>query len=199
MFGYTSTRAILAALTALLFCLVLGPRFIKKLYELKIGQKIRELKGFFLLSELHKNKKDTPTMGGVLILAAMLTSLLLWMDLTNPFTIILALTSVVLGALGGYDDYLKLRYNNHKGLSAKKKLLVQLLIAFFVIAYLQLPAVSESLSFICKAPKIIDDTKLVPLDEFSSRIYLPFLKDPVWIASGAFVILLWLFFSFVIV
>jgi len=68
-FAYSSTRMLLAALTALLFTIFLGPRFIKKLYELKTGQSIR-VEDCPLLAELHKKKKDTPTMGGVLILLA---------------------------------------------------------------------------------------------------------------------------------
>src|SRR4051812_11409660 len=109
-FTYFSTRMILAAATALLLTIFLGPRFIKKLYELKIGQSIRTVEEVPLLAELHGKKKETPTMGGILILFSMAASLFLWMDLRNVFTWILLLTTVVLGCLGGRDDYLKLRY-----------------------------------------------------------------------------------------
>ena len=118
-FTYSSTRMILAAATALLFTIFLGPRFIKRLYELKIGQSIRSVEEVPLLAELHGKKKDTPTMGGILILSAMGAALFLWMDLGNVFTWILLLTTVVLGTLGAADDYLKLRYKNSKGLRAK--------------------------------------------------------------------------------
>ena len=104
VFGYTSTRAILAALTSLLFVLCFGSPYIRKLYEWKIGQPIRDEVGF-LLGELHKSKKNTPTMGGGLILLSIIFSLCIWMDFTHPFTWILLLTTVVLGTLGGYDDY----------------------------------------------------------------------------------------------
>ena len=76
-FTYFSTRMILATVTALLFTIFLGPRFIKKLYELKIGQSIRTVEDCPLLAELHGKKKDTPTMGGILILSAMVFALLL--------------------------------------------------------------------------------------------------------------------------
>lgn len=199
-FSYTSTRAIMAALTALLFCLMLGPFFIRKLYELKIGQPIRELQGFFLLSELHKNKNNTPTMGGILILTGMLLSLVLWMDFDSVFTWILALTTIVLGGLGGYDDYLKLRYKNHAGLSGRKKLLVQLIVACSVIAYFQFPVLSEAISSWISAPKIFDEQKLLTLQEYSERLYMPFFKDPIYLFSGVLGIAgLWLFLSFVIV
>jgi len=65
----------------LIFCIFLGPRFIKKLYELKIGQSIRSVEECPLLAELHGKKKDTPTMGGILILSSMGMALFLWMDL----------------------------------------------------------------------------------------------------------------------
>jgi phospho-N-acetylmuramoyl-pentapeptide-transferase len=144
VFGYTSTRIILALLTSLLFCLFAGPYFIRKLYELKIGQPIREADGF-LLGDLHKNKKNTPTMGGILMIASMLLSLFLWMDLKSVFTLILFGTTIVLGLLGGYDDFLKLYYKNTKGLSARKKLLVQLAWALLVAAYMQIPTFSTML------------------------------------------------------
>src|SRR5690349_6796034 len=105
-FMYFSSRMIFASVTSLLLTIFLGPRFIKKLYEMKIGQQVRSLEEVPLLAELHGKKKDTPTMGGVLILSSMLVSLLLWMDLRSLFTWILCLTTVILGFLGGFDDYL---------------------------------------------------------------------------------------------
>src|SRR3990167_4102311 len=98
-FAYFSTRMILAAATSLLLTIFLGPRFIKKLYELKIGQPIRSVEEVPLLAELQEKKKDTPTMGGILILSSMGIALFLWMDLGNVFTWILLLTTVVLGWL----------------------------------------------------------------------------------------------------
>src|SRR5437588_7636084 len=84
-FLYTSSRAILAAITAMAVTFIFGKFFIKKLYELKIGQPIRDDAGM-LLAELHKNKKNTPTMGGALIIFSVFASLFLWMDLTHSFT-----------------------------------------------------------------------------------------------------------------
>ncbi len=194
VFGYTSTRVILGVVTSLLFCLCFGPYFIRKLYELKIGQPIREANGF-LLGELHKNKKNTPTMGGLLILVSLLLSLILWMDLTSPFTWILAFITTLLGVLGGYDDYLKLRYKNSKGLSASKKLCIQVVAAVAVIIYVQVPAVYDCIG----APVIKDGNILLTLQEFSSRLYCPFFKEPLVIFSGLGLVLLWAFFAFVIV
>src|SRR5262249_9991492 len=137
-FAYSSTRIMLAALTSMLFTIFCGPRFIRKLYELKTGQSIR-VDDCPLLVELHAKKKDTPTMGGILILSAMLVSLLLWMDWKSSFTLILLVTTLCLGFLGGYDDYLKLKYKNSKGLSAKKKFLLQNLLALLIALYLFCP------------------------------------------------------------
>ena len=123
-FVYSSTRMLLATLTSLFVTIFLGPWFIKKLYELKTGQSIR-VDDCPLLVELHQKKKETPTMGGILILFSMVVSLILWMDLKSSFTLILLITTVWLGILGGYDDYLKLKFKNSKGLSAKKKFILQ--------------------------------------------------------------------------
>lgn len=212
-FEHTSTRIILAAFTTLLLSLLLGPYVIKKLYELKIGQVIRDDAGF-LLAELHKNKKNTPTMGGCLIVGVMVIAMLLFMDLSHPFTWILFFTMLIFAALGGYDDYLKLRYKNSKGLAGKKKLLIQILWSLLVIAYIECPQVSQEVDrvFHLQAPQVKEYTydisaktpskrewKTLTLQEFSQRIYLPFCKEPVITFMGASIIILWLFEIFVIV
>src|SRR5579863_1431277 len=98
-FLYFSTRMILAAATTLLFVIILGPRFIKKLYELKMGQSIRGKEECPLLAELHGKKKDTPTMGGILLLSSISVALFLWMDLHSVFTWLLLFTMLALGIL----------------------------------------------------------------------------------------------------
>lgn len=174
--SYTSTRMMLAALTSLIICIFLGPRFIKKLYELKIGQAIRT-EECPLLGELHAKKKDTPTMGGLLIIVSMLVSLFLWMDLTSIYTWILFLTTVVLAFCGGYDDYLKLKYKNPKGLSGKKKLLIQTGLSALIGLYLLSPMIQDMLPF--SIPVIKEKGGIIPLSEFSERIYVPFFKEHV--------------------
>ncbi len=135
-FVYSSTRMILAALTSLLFTIFLGPFFIRKLYGMKVGQSMRSSKECPLLAELHGKKKETPTMGGLFILAAMLLSLFLWMDWQNVFTAILLIATCALGAVGARDDFLKLRDQNSKGLSGKKKLVCQILFSGGLALYL---------------------------------------------------------------
>lgn len=184
VFGYTSTRMILAAITALVLCIFLGPWFIKKLYELKIGQPIR-MEECPLLGSLHEKKKDTPTMGGILILFSMVIALLLWMDWTSLFTLLLLLTTLFFGFLGFIDDYLKLKFKNPKGLSSRRKLLFQLLFSAGIAFYLLTPHVQEAEIFSPPVAKEIKaETKTLPLDQYLKRVYVPFYKDPVIVLPG---------------
>lgn len=204
-FVYSSTRMMLAALTSLLFTIFVGPRFIRKLYELKTGQSIR-VEDCPLLAELHQKKKETPTMGGILILCAMILSLVLWMDWRSSFTLILLVTTIWLGFIGGYDDYLKLKFKNSKGLRARKKFLLQNLLSLLVAVYLFWPAATQSLQvgdwFTPPTAKehvtsVKKETTLTT-QEYMSRYYVPFCKDPLVILKGAGIIFGILFTIFVI-
>jgi phospho-N-acetylmuramoyl-pentapeptide-transferase len=187
-FTYTSSRMILAALTTLLMSIGLGPWMITKLYEMKVGQVIR-VDECPLLGELHSKKKGVPTMGGLLIIVSMLASLFLWMDLTHIFTLILFLSTVVLGSVGAYDDYLKLKGQNAKGLSGRKKLAWQLGFSLVVSAYLFIPYISETLetkSFFSK-PQVIKEVfdqnassteEELSVKEYATLLYIPFVKEP---------------------
>jgi phospho-N-acetylmuramoyl-pentapeptide-transferase len=203
-FTYFSTRMILAAATALLLTIFLGPRFIRKLYEWKIGQPIRSAEECPLLAELHGKKKDTPTMGGILILSAMVAALLLWMDLKNVFTWLLFFTTVVLGYLGGIDDYLKLRHKNSKGLKARRKMGIQILFSSLIALYLLCPSWTAAFSGkkILRAPSAKEQVTVpqegkraavqtvnLNTQEYIARVYLPFVKDPIFIWDGALKIL----------
>ncbi len=208
VFMYYSTRMMLAALTSLLMCIFLGPRFIKKLYEMKIGQTIRT-EECPLLGKLHHNKKDTPTMGGILILVSLVTSLFLWMDLRHPFTILLLLTTLFFGFLGGIDDYLKLRHKNTKGLSGKKKLLGQVFFSSLIALYLLVPAfhpASSAETQVITAEQIAGTEQIVagkhreeiPLHQLAVSVYIPFFKGAVIHLSGPFIVLAFLLIVFVI-
>ncbi len=178
--------------------------FIRKLYELKVGQPIRQEEGLddFLLRELHKNKKNTPTMGGILILFSLLVSGILWCSLSSFFFLLLAFTTVYLGIVGGVDDYLKLREHNSKGLSAKKKLLFQFLLAFIAIGALYSPMMDNNRLYAVETKKDKKAEKLhvkLKNTEYLNRLYVPFYKRPIVIFSGIGVIFLWAFYSIVIV
>jgi len=193
VFFYASTRMMLAAITTLFITILIGPRFIKKLYELKLGQSIR-VEDCPLLAELHQKKKDTPTMGGILILASMLSAMVLWMDLSSSYTIILGVTTIWLGLIGGIDDYLKLKYKNSKGLSARRKMIFQTIFAFFLSLYLLCPLVTNALATDdVFAPPVAKEytqngktisSKTLDTQAMMSRYYLPFFKGPVLILSG---------------
>ncbi len=189
-FAYFSTRMILAAVTGLLLTIFLGPRFIKRLYELKIGQTIRSVQEVPLLAELHGKKKDTPTMGGILILFSMSVSLFLWMDLRNVFTWILLLTMLVLGCLGGIDDYLKLRHKNSKGLKPRKKMAIQIGFSALIALYLLIPSFTDAIAGkeffrppVAKEQTVegkrIHTTSLTTA-QYTKQFYLPFFKEPVF-------------------
>lgn len=212
VFGYFSTRMMLAALTSLVLSIFLGPYFIRKLYELKIGQSIRK-EECPLLGKLHEKKQNTPTMGGILILFSMVVSLLLWMDLTHVFTLILLITTLFLGFMGGRDDYLKLKYKNTKGMSAKGKLFFQLLLSLGVASYFLWAPVSEMVEHgkwfkppVVKENHSVKETEesgaqtvhSLSLKEYASRVYIPFFKEPIFVFGGASALLMVLFIFFVI-
>ena len=127
VFRYITFRAVMAALAAFLISLCLGPWFIRKLSRLRVGEHIRKQEVGALYS-LHKQKEGTPTMGGVLILSAMIVSTLLWADVTNKFILIALFSTIWLGIVGFTDDYIKLVKKRSKGLAAVTKLLGQLLL-----------------------------------------------------------------------
>ena len=124
VFQYLTLRGILAALTALAMALFMGPKMIAVLTRYQIGQQVRT-DG----PQSHLQKSGTPTMGGGLILVATVIGTLLWADLSNRFVWIVVATTLAFGAIGFYDDYLKLVVGNSKGLAARYKYLAQSLAA----------------------------------------------------------------------
>jgi phospho-N-acetylmuramoyl-pentapeptide-transferase len=120
VFQYLTLRGILAAVTALLMALLIGPRMISLLSHYQIGQVVRT-DG----PQSHLQKRGTPTMGGGLILVAMGIGTLLWADLSSRFVWVLLGTTLAFGLIGFYDDYLKLVVGNSKGLAARYKYLAQ--------------------------------------------------------------------------
>ena len=131
IFRYLTVRAALALAIALVVGIFVGPMFINWLRRKKIGQKIRG-EGIPDLYELHKNKADTPTMGGILILAAFFTGVLVCGNLGNPLVWITLVSTACFGLIGAADDWAKLVNGNHKGVSAKNKILLQSLVAIIV-------------------------------------------------------------------
>ncbi len=131
VFQYVTFRTAYATITALLLSLVFGGRLIEALRRWNIGQQIRE-EG----PQGHMAKRGTPTMGGVLIVGSVVISSLLWAKLTSLYVWTAILATLLFGAIGFADDYLKMAKRRSLGLTGKQKLLGQLLIAVGVWAVL---------------------------------------------------------------
>ena len=150
VFSYLTLRAILGALTALILSFVIGPRMIAKLSLSQVGQPVRELG-----PSSHLPKAGTPTMGGALILTAIVVSTVLWANLENRFIWIVLFVTLAFGVIGYVDDYKKLVLQDPAGLSAGKKLFWQSIVAIIAAVSLYLLAV----------------------DPVSTSLLIPYFKD----------------------
>lgn len=143
VFRYITFRAALASVTAFLISILVGPFIIRAMNRLKIGQTIRR-KDVPDLYPLHKHKEGTPTMGGVLIIFAIVTSSLLWADLTNRYILVCLVSIVWLGMVGFLDDYLKLLKRDSKGLQATMKLAGQVMLGVGVAVFVSFSSPSQT-------------------------------------------------------
>jgi phospho-N-acetylmuramoyl-pentapeptide-transferase len=136
VFRYITFRMAGAVVTALVLSWLMGPWFIRQLRRLSVGQNIRDVG-----PQAHQVKAGTPTMGGLLILFATLIPTLLWADLGNVYVWLVVLVTAAFGAIGFFDDYLKVRNRRSLGLTAGTKLWLQVVVGTaFGIALLLLPA-----------------------------------------------------------
>ena len=158
---YISVRSILASITAIVLILCFGKKFIKYMQRKQLGEEIRDL-GL----EGQLAKKGTPTMGGVLILGAILIAVLLFGDLTNMYIQLLLITLVWLGCLGFTDDYIKVFRKNKEGMPGKYKIVGQVILGLAV-----------------------GITICVHEDTISTLTTIPFVKDNefdyAWLALGS--------------
>ena len=122
VFRYLTVRMVLAAFTSLFLVLFFGPRFIKLLKHLKHPD----------LLEFHSSKYGTPTMGGLLIIGAILVGVVLWADLSNKYLLLALLSLIWLGATGFYDDYTKYIRNQSKGVRPLVKIVSQVGLALVI-------------------------------------------------------------------
>jgi len=149
VFRYITFRAAMAALTALSMSFIFGPFVIRQLRVLKVGQQVRD-DG----PETHLKKAGTPTMGGILILLAIATSTLLWADLTNLYILLTLAVTLLFGAIGFYDDYLKVVRKKSEGLKARYKFGLQVAVGLSVALLLYFN----------------------PMDPYKTQLIMPFLK-----------------------
>jgi len=151
IFRYLTFRTAFASLTALMIALFIGPWVIRMLHEFQIGQFIRE-DG----PKSHLKKKGTPTMGGILICIAILLPTVLWSDPENPFVWVAVFSTLAFGAIGFADDYIKVVKRRSLGLTARAKMLWQILAAVGVASALA----------------ILSQFRL-----FSTQLTVPFIKS----------------------
>ena len=159
-FGYITLRVILAVLTGLSIALLTGPWMIRRLTGFKFGQQVRD-DG----PQTHLSKAGTPTMGGALILVALAAATLLWSDLGNRFVWVALAVTLLFGAIGFLDDWLKISKRNSKGLSARHKYTAQSLVGL-------------------AAALLLFFTAAVPAE---TQLIVPFFKQVAWNLGWLFV------------
>jgi len=160
LFGYLTFRGILSALTALALSLWWGPAVIRRLAQYKGGQPIRQ-DG----PQTHFSKAGTPTMGGLLILMTVLASVLLWGDLRNRYVWVVLLVMLAFGAIGWYDDWIKIVHRDPNGLKSRWKYLLQSLVGLAAGVFLYMtadPSVPAATTFFVPLLK----TVAIPLGGF---------------------------------
>lgn len=147
VFRYISFRSMAALVTALVFSIIIGPRFIAVMRRVNCRQ--------YILDDVkaHASKAGTPTMGGVLIIFTLFASLVLWADLANVYVWQTFLVFFLFGLIGLWDDFTKLRHHNNKGISPKAKMGAQIVVALAAM----LP--------------------LYYNPEYSTQLYVPFVKE----------------------
>ena len=154
IFRFLTFRSALAAITALLFSFILGPKIIGRLKEKQVDQPIRD-EG----PKTHKKKAGTPTMGGLIILFSVIVPVLLWADIKSVFILLVLFATIVLGIVGFLDDYLKVVKKLPTGLIARYKLLGQIFVGLVVGAA------------VCFLPEF---------SQYNTQTTLPFFKNLNW-------------------
>jgi phospho-N-acetylmuramoyl-pentapeptide-transferase len=174
VFRYLTFRTAMAAVTALLLALVLGPPMIRLLKRRQIKQSIRDVG-----PKSHLSKAGTPTMGGLLILLSIAIATLLWMDLSNRFVWIALGTMLALGLVGFADDFVKFAKRRSLGLTGRGKLFPQILVALAVAWAIRQWAGHGTVSTVVTFPFL----KRLVLD--LGILYLPFVATVLVGASNA--------------
>ena len=170
MFQYITFRSIAAFILALLMVIYIGKPIIRKLQKLQIGEEIRDL-GL----EGQMAKKGTPTMGGILILLAILVPSLLFTRLDNVYILLMIISTVWCGAIGFLDDYIKVFRHNKEGLKGKFKIVGQVglgIIVGTVMCFSEDIVVREN-----STPQIAEEHIVVVEDVKTTQTTIPFFKE----------------------
>jgi phospho-N-acetylmuramoyl-pentapeptide-transferase len=153
VFRYITFRSVYATVTAILICFIFGPPIIKKLKVLGTGITVRDY-----TPETHEQKVGTPSMGGLLMQLAILTSILLWGNFSNKYILLITIATTGFCLIGFFDDYLKYVKRSSKGLHGRFKFGTQLLVSAAVVFYIYFgPARTEQ----------------------TTLLYVPFITAPV--------------------
>lgn len=179
MFQYISFRAAAAVITSLLISLVFGKRWINYLNKKQVGEIVRDL-GL----EGQKEKQGTPTMGGLIILASIVIPALLFADLANVYIILMLFTTVWLGGLGFYDDYIKVFKKDKKGLSPRLKITGQVILGLIVglvmyfddaVVMREKPVQVEQI--VQEIPQTGKQSRFTLTENQSTKTTIPFIKN----------------------
>ncbi len=183
LFKYITFRSIYAAVTALLFVLIFGKIMIKWLQKLKFREEIKELG-----PKHHSSKAGTPTMGGLIILAAIIGSVALWGNFSNSYFVVLVIATILFGYIGFVDDYMKSVLKKKNGMPARIKFIGQIFIAGAVAAFIYYNP-SRIIYFVTTK-----SGELVSMPVSVSSLYVPFISNAVgdfcwvWMIFAALVI-----------
>ena len=159
MFRYITFRAGAATVTALFIAFVIGPKIIRVLKEKQIGEAAK-----LEAPETHRKKAGTPTMGGIIVLAATIIPVLLWSELKNGYIVLMLFATLALGTVGFIDDYLKVVVKQKKGMIERDKLIGQVIVGSIVGGVIYF------------FPNFLDDTirnlKTSTIVPFAKNVYL---------------------------
>ncbi|MCZ6674139.1 MAG: phospho-N-acetylmuramoyl-pentapeptide-transferase [Verrucomicrobia bacterium] len=175
LFRYITFRALFGSATALVMCFIIAGPLLNRLRQFKLHQALRGKSEVGSLADLHSGKKETPTMGGLMIYFSVTVSTLLW---AAPNIYVLTALAVYTGlsVLGFLDDYAKISKRNSKGLNIKQKLIWQTLITLGALSML-----------------LLHPDSLAKVRE----IWMPFFKEPIFLALPIPVLFVFLFFILV--
>ena len=173
MFKYVSFRSALALILSLFISTAIGRRIIDKLQLLQIGETVRNL-GL----EGQMSKKGTPTMGGIIIIIAIVVPTLLCAKLTNIYVILMLVTTIWLGALGFADDYIKVFRKNKEGMHGKFKIIGQIGLGLIVgLVLFMSPDVVIKENMEVRHDNVIEEVRYHAVEKKSTKTTIPFVKN----------------------